>query len=60
MRKKEFINLRIRALREQKRKNIRMQRILFGSTLLVCAAIIYMEVNLVFEVVKMGKVSREI
>lgn len=30
MRKKEFINLRIRALREQKRKNIRMQRILFG------------------------------
>ena len=37
-----------------------MQRILFGSTLLVCAAIIYMEVNLVFEVVKMGKVSREI
>lgn len=60
MRKKEFINLRIRALREQKRKNIRMQRILFGSTLLVCAAIIYMEVCLVFEVVKMGKVSREI
>lgn len=60
MRKKEFINLRIRALREQKRKNIRMQRILFGSTLLVCAAIIYMEVYLVFEVVKMGKVSREI
>lgn len=60
MRKKEFINLRIRALREQKRKNIRMQRILFGSTLLVCAAIIYMEVYLVFEVVKMGKASREI
>lgn len=60
MRKKEFINLRIRALREQKRKKIRMQCILFGSTLLVCAAIIYMEVYLVFEVVKMGKVSREI
>lgn len=60
MRKKEFINLRIRALREQKRKKIRMQYILFGSTLLVCAAIIYMEVYLVFEVVKMGKVSREI
>lgn len=60
MRKKEFINLRIRALREQKRKNIRMQRILFGSMLLVCAAIIYMEVYLVFEVVKMGKASREI
>ncbi len=60
MRKKQFINLRIRALREQKRKNIRMQRILFGSTLLVYAAIIYMEVYLVFEVVKMGKASREI
>lgn len=60
MQKKEFINLRIRALREQKRKKIRMQCILFGSTLLVCAAIIYMEVYLVFEVVKMGKVSREI
>lgn len=60
MRKKEFINLRIRALREQKRKKIRMQYILFGSTLLVCAAIIYMEVYLVFEVVKMGKASREI
>lgn len=60
MRKKEFINLRIRALRKQKRKKIRMQCILFGSTLLVCAAIIYMEVYLVFEVVKMGKVSREI
>ena len=58
--KKQFINLRIRALREQKRKNIRMQRILFGSTLLVYAAIIYMEVYLVFEVVKMGKASREI
>lgn len=37
-----------------------MQRILFGSTLLVYAAIIYMEVYLVFEVVKMGKASREI
>lgn len=60
MRKKQFINLRIRALREQKRKNIRMQRILFGSTLLVYATIIYMEVYLVFEVVKMGKASREI
>lgn len=60
MGKKQFINLRIRALREQKRKNIRMQRILFGSTLLVYAAIIYMEVYLVFEVVKMGKASREI
>ena len=60
MRKKQFINLRIRALREQKRKNIRMQRILFWSTLLVYAAIIYMEVYLVFEVVKMGKASREI
>ena len=60
MRKKEFINLRIRALRKQKRKKIRMQYILFGSTLLVCAAIIYMEVYLVFEVVKMGKASREI
>lgn len=60
MRKKQFINLRIRALREQKRRNIRMQRILFGSTLLVYAAIIYMEVYLVFEVVKMGKASREI
>lgn len=58
--KKQFINLRIRALREQKRKNIRMQRILFGSTLLVYATIIYMEVYLVFEVVKMGKASREI
>ena len=57
MRKKQFINLRIRALREQKRKNIRMQRILFGSTLLVYAAIIYMEVYLVFEVVKMGKAA---
>lgn len=60
MGKKQFINLRIRALREQKRKSIRMQRILFGSTLLVYAAIIYMEVYLVFEVVKMGKASREI
>lgn len=60
MRKKQFINLRIRALREQKRKNIRMQRILFGSTLLVYATIIYMEVYLVFEVVKMGKASRKI
>ena len=60
MRKKQFINLRIRALREQKRRNIRMQRIFFGSTLLVYAAIIYMEVYLVFEVVKMGKASREI
>ena len=60
MRIKQLINLRIRALWEQKRINIRMQRILFGSTLLVYATIIYMEVYLVFEVVKMGKASREI
>lgn len=60
MQEKELINLRIRALREQKRKNVRMQRILFWSTLLVYAAIIFMEAYLVFEVVKMGKVSREI